>query len=726
VKNLNRIIKAFSELDERLGSKSLLNSVRRGLIYMTPLVLIGSMALLFMSLPIPAYQNLMERFFGADWKNVFLYVHDSTFNILSLIMVICISYSYIVEFGEKYSQNLSPIIGASVSLCSFIAISGTSKHGFIIANFGVIGVFTAIFVSVSSAILFLKLNSIRFLRVRAFTDGANSVFSYAITSIYPAAITIAIFALINQGLTAIFGISNIQSYLSNILYNLFSKIQTPFLSSLLFISLVHIFWFFGIHGSNILDPVAQSIFVPALQINQQSIILGQAPTEIFTKTFLDTFVLMGGCGSTLCLIIAILATGKHKNQRRLAKLSFIPSIFNINELIVYGIPMMLNPIYIMPFLLVPVLLTIVSFLATYIGLVPYTINPVEWTTPIFLSGYTSTNSINGSILQLTNLILGVLFYMPFVKLAQKASDHKGKSNLKKVYDMYKHSEERGLASTLLTRYDEVGNISRFLVADLEHDLQNNKVALFYQPQVNCYGKVVGVEALLRWRHESFDYIYPPLVIALAEEAQLIDKLGYWILDTACGDLEKLYDLGLEDITVSVNISAVQLESENFIESIEEIIKKHKIRPQTLKIEITEQLALASRSKIINQIMAIKKLGIKLAMDDFGMGHSSLMYLKEYDFDTIKFDGVLVRDILSNNNCRNIISSIVFLSKSLNCSVIAEYVENEEQRKVLHELGCDQYQGYLYSKAIPYKDLIDYILNDSDAQVACDKVKALSD
>lgn len=129
----------------------------------------------------------------------------------------------------------------------------------------------------------------------------------------------------------------------------------------------------------------------------------------------------------------------------------------------------------------------------------------------------------------------------------------------------------------------------------------------------------------------------------------------------------------------------------------------------LKIEITEQLTLTNSPRIVDQITAIKKLGVRLAMDDFGMGHSSLTYLREYDFDTIKLDGSLVRDISSKNSCRNIISSIVSLGKSLNYSVVAEYVENEEQRNILHELGCDNYQGYLYSMPVPCDEVIDYIL-----------------
>ncbi len=713
MRNFDKIIGIFTKIDEKLRNSPLLVSVRRGLTYMIPLLLVGSIALIFLSLPIPAYQSMMEKLFGSQWKNVFFYIRDSTFNILSLIMVLCISYSYILEIGEQYDHNINPIIASSVSLCSFIAISGISKEGFSIANFGAIGIFMAMVVAVTSSMLFLKLSTIKRLKIKAFSDGANSTFNYAVAAIYPAAITITVFAILNQGLTSLLGISDIQSFLSSFFSSMFSKMDSPFWSAILFVFLIHIFWFFGMHGSNILEPVAQGIFAPALTINQTSIALNQAPTEIFTKTFLDTFVLMGGCGTTLCLVCAILMAGRYKNQRQLAKLSFIPVLFNINELIVFGIPIVLNPIYILPFLCIPIILTMSSYLAIYYGLVPYTRNLVEWTTPIFLSGYTSTNSIHGSLLQLFNLLLGILCYIPFVKLAEHVSDAHMSSNLNKVYALFRQGENRGMTSTLTARQDDIGNMSRFLTVDLEHDLQNNKVALFYQPQVDFQGNIFGAEALLRWKHDNHGYIYPPLVIALAEEAHLMDKLGYWIFDTACGDLAAMNALGLQNITVSVNVSAAQLKGDYFIKDLEEIIQKHQINPHNLKIEITEQLALESSKKILDQILSIKNLGIKLAMDDFGMGHSSLMYLKEYEFDTIKLDGALVREILSNSNCSNIISSIVFLSKSLNYSVIAEYVESEEQRDMLHQLGCDKYQGYLYSPAIPYNQLIDYMLRNDD-------------
>ena len=283
-----------------------------------------------------------------------------------------------------------------------------------------------------------------------------------------------------------------------------------------------------------------------------------------------------------------------------------------------------------------------------------------------------------------------------------------KANLQKVYAAYQKNEERGYPPAMLSRHDEVGNISRFLAADLVKDLKENQIQLHYQPQTDYAGNAFGVEALLRWNHSIYGYIYPPLVIALAEESHIINDLGNWIFAKACSDLKQLQESGHQQITMAINISAAQLESDDFIPVLKEIIKSNRISSDSIKIEITEQIALAGSKKIIDHMNGIKEMGIKLAMDDFGMGHSSLKYLKEYEFDTIKLDGCLVREVASNANCRNIISSIVFLGKSMNCSIIAEYVEEEAQKNALYEMGCERYQGYLYSKPLPYEELLSYL------------------
>ncbi|MDD3172337.1 MAG: EAL domain-containing protein [Herbinix sp.] len=714
--NLEKMSEVFYRNSEKLENIPILVSIRKGLTYMIPFLLLGSIALVFISIPIPVYQNKMVEFFGPDWKNLFLFIRDSTFNILSLIMVLCISYSMVIEYNQKNASAINPLIVSLVSMSSFIATIGISKQSFSIGSIGTEGVFIAVVVSVFSSLLFVKLTTVEFLKIRVFTDGADSTFQNAMASIFPAIITITVFALFDHLLASLFHIDDVQTFLSDVLNKAFSNVNSTFWTGILFVFLIHIFWFLGMHGSNILEPVAQNMFVTALNTNQTAISIGQTPPNIYTKTFFDTFVLMGGCGTTLCLILAIFISARHKNRRSHAKLSLIPVVFNINEMIVFGIPIVLNPVYVVPFLFIPLLLTAISFLAMYFGIVPYTRNLVEWTTPVFLSGYISTGSIRGSMLQLFNLSIGTICYIPFVRLSEKIANTQTANNLKKLYSAYKADEERGVSSSLLTRHDEIGNIARFLTSELEHDLKNDKVKLYYQPQTNYEGKVFGVEALLRWKHDSYGFIYPPLVIALAEEMQYTDILGDWIIDTACMDLEKLNIAGDMDIVMSINISALQLDSDNFVEHLKESIKKYHVKPDRLKIEITEQVALTGGKKIMDRIEEMRGIGIKFAMDDFGMGHSSLMYLKEYEFDTIKLDGSLVRDLLSKNSCRNIISSIVTLGESLNYTVIAEYVEQEEQRLILHDIGCDRYQGYLYSEALPYHKLIDYIKKRIDITI----------
>lgn len=706
--NISEIISDYTKLMEKAGENLFLASVRRGLILMIPIVLIGCIALLFSSFPIPQYQELMVKVFGLKWENVFIYIHDGTIGILSLAMVICISYSLATELESRGEVRINPIIISCVSLCSFVALFGISKDEFKITNYGVMGVFVSILVAVTASILFYKLSSIKVLRIRPFSDGDSITFSNAVSAVIPAAITISLFAGINQALFFALNIMDINDFLSQVLANLFSNVSNSFLQALLFIFWIHFLWFFGIHGSNMLEHIAQGIYVPALAVNQSLIAAGGAPTQIFTKTFFDTFVLMGGCGSSICLVIAVFMYRKNKNQLRIAKFSLFPLLFNINELIVFGFPLVLNPIYLIPFILVPLLLTMTSFAALSLGLVPFTVHAVEWTTPVFISGYYATGSVSGCLLQLFNLILGTLCYIPFVKLAQIVSAAKMKKNFESLCNEFKKTEKSNKGHNLLERQDTIGSLAKALAEDLKEDIQNKRIKLFYQPQVDYNGNVFSAEALLRWKQANYGCIYPPLIIALAEEYQIIDWLGFEIIDQACSTIGRMKELGFHDIAISVNITASQLEHEEFPAKLRQLIQKHQISPGALKIEITEQVALENDKKIKYALNVINDMGIELEMDDFGMGHSSLMYLKEYNFDTIKLDGSLVREISSNVNCRDIISSIIYLSKSLNYAVLAEFVETEEQRQILHDLGCDRYQGHLYSRAIPFEEFIQYI------------------
>lgn len=702
-----RFFDALSSVNDKTASSSMLRAVRNGFTYMIPFVLIGSFALVIMSLPIPLYQQFMSNTFGNSWKDIFEYIRGGTYSSFSLLAVICISYSFTLEVNE-YKEYINPLIASMTSFASYMAMSGITMHDFSFSNFGVSGIFGALVVSLSSSALFRKCTSIKKFKVRLFSDGANPGFHYALSLFFPAVITISAFAIFNKILSHFFHIADFQTIISGGFLELFQNIHSNFFRGLLFILLVHVLWFFGIHGSNALDPVAKGIFTPMLEHNHILIQFGMYPTEIFSKTFFDIFVLMGGCGTILCLVLGILIVGRNKSQKQLSKLSFLPVFFNINELMVFGVPIVLNPIYIIPFLGVPLLNAIFSYFITKLGIVPIAIHQVEWTTPVLLSGYIATGSIKGSLLQLCNLCIGTFCYVPFIKLSEKSYQVQKEAHLEKICAAYKISEDRGVMSSLLSRQDTVGSIARSLVSDLEDDLTNNKMQLYYQPIVDQNKNVICLEALLRWNHPSYGFIYPPLIIALAEESYIMNKLGDWIIDKACCDLNMLKKNGFHNIYMCVNISTSQLEDKGFIDVLSKTLKRYQLAPGDLEIEITERLALEVSRKTKRLLDNINDLGIKLSMDDFGMGHSSLLYLKEYNFNTVKLDGSLVHEIINNKNCQNIVSSIISLGETLHYRVLAEYVEKNEQMDLLRGLGCQLFQGYLFNKAIPLEEAMQYI------------------
>ena len=223
---------------------------------------------------------------------------------------------------------------------------------------------------------------------------------------------------------------------------------------------------------------------------------------------------------------------------------------------------------------------------------------------------------------------------------------------------------------------------------------------------------MGAEALLRWNHPIGGYLYPPLVISLAQEAGLLDQLGMYIADRACEDIRSLKKISQRPFNISINLTACQVDSSSFTTQLSKLIAQYGFEPGTIGIEITEQTALSSSGSVVDRLSTFQDLGVYLIMDDFGMGHSSLVYLQNNKFNMVKLDGSLVRDITTNDRCKDIISSIIYLSGSLGFQVLAEFVETVEQRDALATLGCVYYQGYLYSKAVPFDQFVDFFVKST--------------
>ncbi|WP_114008725.1 sensor domain-containing protein [Cohaesibacter intestini] len=243
-----------------------------------------------------------------------------------------------------------------------------------------------------------------------------------------------------------------------------------------------------------------------------------------------------------------------------------------------------------------------------------------------------------------------------------------------------------------------------LEADLKRDLNAGKLELYYQPQINSGGQIVGVEALLRWPHDDLGMVPPAEFIPIAESSGLILSLGDWILKTACLQLsEWAKDPILSKLVLSINVSPVQLHAKGFVRSVISALEESGAPADKLKIEITESMLVRNMDECICKMLNLKKYGVLFSLDDFGTGYSSLFYLKEMPLDQLKIDQSFVRDILIDPNDAAIAEMIVALGKTLGLSVIAEGVETEAQRVRLQQLGCHAYQGYLFARPMPLKD-----------------------
>ncbi|MDO8291474.1 MAG: EAL domain-containing protein [Gallionella sp.] len=243
-----------------------------------------------------------------------------------------------------------------------------------------------------------------------------------------------------------------------------------------------------------------------------------------------------------------------------------------------------------------------------------------------------------------------------------------------------------------------------LEADLRRAISQQQLHLFYQIQVNAANQPIGAEALLRWLHPERGLVSPLQFISLAEDTGLILPIGQWVLETACAQIKAWETNPLAcELQLAVNVSARQFHQPDFVEQVRTALNKTGANPSRLKLELTESVALGNIDDTIVKMCDLNKAGVRFSMDDFGTGYSSLSYLTQLPLDQLKIDLSFVRNIGIKPTDAVIVQTIISMGNSLGMEVIAEGVENEEQRDFLERNGCHAYQGYLFSKPVPIEE-----------------------
>jgi len=252
---------------------------------------------------------------------------------------------------------------------------------------------------------------------------------------------------------------------------------------------------------------------------------------------------------------------------------------------------------------------------------------------------------------------------------------------------------------------------------LRTGLERREFELHYQPQVDCTtGRIMGMEALIRWRHPEMGMVAPYRFIPLAEETGQILAIGAWVLRTACRQLRDWQHAGRKELRIAVNVSARQLAEPDFVQSVADVLADTGLAPCCLELELTESAVMDDVAHATEVMHQLKKLGVQLAIDDFGTGYSSLAHLKRFEIDVLKIDQTFVRDLTVDPDDAAIVTTIIALAGNLGLDVISEGVETQDQLDFLRRHGCRHMQGYLFGRPMPAADFL-ALLEQSEAALS---------
>jgi diguanylate cyclase (GGDEF)-like protein len=253
-----------------------------------------------------------------------------------------------------------------------------------------------------------------------------------------------------------------------------------------------------------------------------------------------------------------------------------------------------------------------------------------------------------------------------------------------------------------------------MINDLRHAVERQEFVLYYQPKLCATrNEVIGMEALLRWNHPDTGIIGPTRFIPMLEETGLIIPVGKWVLRTACEQNQSWIRAGLSPLPISVNISARQFQQKRLVGTVADILDQTGLHPRYLELEITESALLENADNARDTLEELHELGVQLAIDDFGIGYSSLHYLKKFPINTLKMDRTFVKGIIADADDAAIVEAIIGLGHSLRLKVVAEGVETEKQLAYLRDRGCDEVQGFYFSCPIPSDNCAQWLLNNGD-------------
>ncbi|PQJ62185.1 EAL domain-containing protein [Photobacterium angustum] len=474
---------------------------------------------------------------------------------------------------------------------------------------------------------------------------------------------------------------------------------TSFVDGLIYELLRGAFWSVGINGHNVLHMYKAELY-DITMVNISAWHNFGVDLNIISTNFYDFFTGIGGSGNLLSLVICMLLFAKSEGYKVLAKASLILCLFNVNEPVLYGVPVIFNPIMIIPFLVAPAIGFVVAYGAMYWGIVPPLSEIQSWLMPPLLSGYVATGgAISGAILQAVIILIGVAIYYPFFKVMDKRNLGIGVSD---VFSNRLFTSDEIEVKTRLTSF--IPSLHQNLKAqkEIERLQAEGEFLLYFQPQVDVNtNKIISFETLIRYQNND-GKILPPTFLSAFNQLGLMPDLDYWVFDKALRAGERFAKVN-ENIRLSINISPDTVLSKNFVQTIKTHIEESSLSFSQIEIEITEELLVQNEADVAKVIDQLHELGIAVALDDFGTGYSSLAYLSRFDFDKVKIDRTLVLN-LETQRGKDLFSLAVQLGKITNAEIVVEGVEHLKEVEFVQSVGVRYIQGFYYYRPMSQQDI----------------------
>ncbi|HDY8169933.1 TPA: PTS sugar transporter subunit IIC/EAL domain-containing protein [Vibrio vulnificus] len=661
-----------------------LQAIREGMIWLIPCLMLSAFALFFAS---------MGEFVGggrSGWINALYDVHNAIASFFPYLMTATISY----VLAMQWKLARPPM--ALLSIIFLLIVGHVVPADDTLKMFHIV---IAIVTPLYAIPILAHLLHVPQLRITN-SDSGGKLVKESLNLVLPALLTAFIVVAINYLIFSMFsfgdGLKLVQLDYAN----------EPYEFGIAFAAMNSLLWFLGVHGYYALLPLVE-LLQQASSLNYSTFVAGGEGHYAMNLSMMGTFVFIGGSGATLSLVVAMLLFAKQKSLKLIAIASIPIGLINVNEILLFGLPIILNPRMFLPFFLTPAVHVVTTLLAIEIGVINVPSASVPFNAPIIINAWLATSGDwGGVLLQLFNIAVGVVIYYPSVRnLNRLYSNREIKIDFLDTVYVRRREEADTLKDDPIATANDRARRAQEVEQRLEH-IGSKEFCLEYQPQVSHQtGRVVGCEALIRAIEPDGTLVYPGTFLPWLEEAGLMKDVDLWVLKTVAKDIQEWNRIGLY-VPVSINLTPAFLADQECMDKLEYILAP--VASQ-VHIEITEETLLVDEQVLARSFNLLHQLGVAVYIDDFGTGFSSLSYLNRFEVDAIKVDRSFVL-ALDNEKGKKVFMSLLSVAEQLGLEVVIEGVESQQQLNHIPAKEHISIQGWYYSRSLQHNSFIQYCIN----------------